>query len=105
MVSPPASLRDSQQKDLDGGGADVGARTHLQRWLDSCIADVKGVEERDINVDGARKKKSAFTVNVVEHCAFCGLKSFSVLPQPAGGNLSNHFGQLQSSCSIWNLLF
>lgn len=70
VVSPPASLRDSRQKIWTGagGGADVGARTHLQRWLDSCTRMRKALRSGDVNVDGA--KKSAFTVNVVEHCAF-----------------------------------
>lgn len=104
VVSPPASLRDSRQKIWTGRSwrRCAYARTCSGGWIPA-----RGCERHW----GARhkrrwsKKKSAFTVNVVEHCAFCGLKSFSVLPQPAGGSLSNHFVQLQSSCSIWNLLF
>lgn len=72
--------------------------------------DVKGIEESDIKLSLKKKKEKKqrkrwrSLSDVVEHCAFCDLRFFTVLTQPAGGNVCNHVTQLQSNCSIWKLL-
>lgn len=48
-----------------------------------------------------QRKKWLSLSDVVEHCVFCGLKFSNVLTQPAGGNVCNHFPQLQSK--LFNL--
>lgn len=100
---PPAARQDFDGKELTCTRAPAAEAGFLH-------VDVKGIEESDIKLSLKKKKEKKqrkrwrSLSDVVEHCAFCDLRFFTVLTQPAGGNVCNHVTQLQSNCSIWKLL-
>lgn len=105
----PAGQPPAARQDLDGGGADVHVCACSRGWISARGWERhRGEWHKVVFKKKKRKKKQRkkwhSLSDVVEHCAFCDLKFFTVLTQPAGGNVCNHLTQLQSNRSIWKLL-